>query len=103
MNSKTASIEQVPAAGWREWSDRTKGVIVDVREAWEWQSTGVIPGSETISLGNLQLVADRFDRGTPLLLVCQSGNRSMTAAHELVAAGFRNLANLAGGIAALAY
>lgn len=95
-------IEQVPAAGWKAWQARNNGVIVDVREPWEWAQTGVLPDSETISLSNLQLVAQRFDPNTPVLLVCRSGNRSQTAAEYLVKAGFRNVANLAGGIVALA-
>lgn len=96
------NIEQVPARGWKNWVERTGGVIVDVREPWEWSSTGILPDSETISLSNLQLVTERFDHDTPLLLVCRSGNRSMTAAEFLVRAGFRKIANLAGGITALA-
>lgn len=95
-------IEQVPAAGWKSWQSRTGGVIIDVREPWEWAQTGILPESETISLSNLQLVTQRFDAGTPVLLVCRSGNRSQTAAEYLVKAGFRNVANLAGGIVALA-
>lgn len=99
--NRTSTIEQVPAREWRGWADRTDGVIIDVREPWEWQSTGVLPGSETISLGNLPLAAQRYDRSTPVLLVCASGNRSMTAADHLATAGFTNIANLAGGISAL--
>ena len=96
------NIEQVPARGWKGWVDRTGGVIIDVREPWEWQSTGILPDSQTISLSSLQLVTQRFDLDTPLLLVCRSGNRSMTAAEYLAKAGYRNIANLAGGITALA-
>jgi rhodanese-related sulfurtransferase len=95
-------IEQVPAAGWQQWVTRTGGVIVDVREPWEWQSTGVLPDAVTISLGNLQQVIDRFQPETPMLVVCRSGNRSQTAAEYLARAGYRNVANLAGGIIALA-
>jgi rhodanese-related sulfurtransferase len=95
-------IEQVPATAWQQWVTRTGGVIVDVREPWEWQSTGVLPDAETISLGNLQQVVDRFQPETPILVVCRSGNRSQTAAEYLVRAGYSNVANLAGGILALA-
>ena len=95
-------IEQVPAAGWRSWRTRTGGVIVDVREPWEWAQTGILPDSETISLSSLQQVIQRFTTDTPMLLVCRSGNRSQTAAEYLARAGFRNVANLAGGIVAVA-
>jgi rhodanese-related sulfurtransferase len=100
--SHDLNIEQVPARAWKTWADRTGGVIIDVREPWEWQSTGILPDSETISLANVHLVTQRFDQDTPLLLVCRSGNRSMTAAEYLAKAGYRNIANLIGGITALA-
>lgn len=95
-------IEQVPAAAWQQWVSRTNGVIVDVREPWEWQSTGVLPGSETISLSDLRRVIETHTQDTPILLVCRSGNRSQTAAEFLARAGYRNVANLVGGIIALA-
>lgn len=99
------NVEQVPGENWRSWSDRTGGTILDVREPWEWSATGVLPGSETISLGQLAGEMKRLDRHSPVLVVCQSGNRSMSAAQMLIANGFRNVANLAGGImrAAAAY
>jgi phage shock protein E len=95
-------IEQVPATGWQHWATRTNGVIIDVREPWEWQSTGVLPGTVTISLGDLQRVVTTYDTETPILLVCRSGNRSQTAAEFLARAGYSKIANLAGGITALA-
>lgn len=91
-------IEQVPATDWQAWVTKNNATIVDVREPMEWRSTGVLPGSETISLGDLGAVLQRFDRATPLLMVCRSGNRSQTAAEFLARAGFRQVANLAGGI-----
>ena len=91
-------IEQVPAAGWQEWVNRNNAVIVDVREPWEWQSTGVLPDSKLISLRSLPSSLDTLDRNTPVLMVCRSGNRSQTAAEYLMSAGFRQVANLRGGI-----
>jgi phage shock protein E len=95
-------IEQVAAQGWKEWVGRTNGVIIDVREPWEWQSTGVLPESVTISLGELTRVTETYPTETPILLVCRSGNRSQSAAEYLARAGYSNVANLSGGIVALA-
>ena len=95
-------VEQVPAAAWQSWRSRTGGVIIDVREPWEWAATGTIPDSETISLSNLREATQRFSPETPILLVCRSGNRSMAAAEFLVGAGFQHVANLTGGVSALA-
>ncbi len=91
-------IEQVSAARWQEWVRSTGGTIIDVREPFEWHATGVLPGSETISLGQLRSVLERFERKTPLLLVCRSGNRSQAAAEFLAGAGFNHVANLRDGI-----
>ena len=46
-------IEQVPAAEWHQWVTSNQATILDVREPWEWQSTGVLPDSELISSRNL--------------------------------------------------
>jgi rhodanese-related sulfurtransferase len=95
-------IEQVPAAGWQEWITRNNAVIVDVREPWEWQSTGVLPDSKLISLRDLPAALETLDRNTALLMVCRSGNRSQSAAEFLASAGFRQVANLRSGIMGVA-
>ena len=95
-------IEQVPAAGWQQWATSNDAVIIDVREPWEWQSTGVLPDSKLISLRNLPQALDTLDRNTAVLLVCRSGNRSQSAAEFLASAGFRQVANLRGGIMGVA-
>ncbi len=101
MTLHSTTIEQVPALQWQRWVTDTGGVIVDVREPLEWQTTGVLPGSELISLAELPAALGRLDRETPVLVVCRSGNRSQQAAEFLAARGFRRVANLAGGLAAL--
>lgn len=95
-------IEQVPAAGWQSWVVRNQAVIIDVREPWEWQSTGVLPDSKLISLRNLPSAVGTLDPNTPILVVCRSGNRSQSAAEFLTGAGFSQVANLRGGIIGVA-
>ncbi|GGN04333.1 transferase [Thermus composti] len=65
--------------------------VVDVREAWEYQG-GHIPKAANIPLS--ELPKDR-----PILLVCNSGNRSGVAAEFLVQQGFsgERVYNLEGG------
>jgi rhodanese-related sulfurtransferase len=97
----TTTIEQVMASDWQSWARDHDATVLDVREPHEWAATGVLPGSELISLGELPRSLDRLDRSKPLLVVCRSGNRSQTAAEFLTAAGYR-AANLAGGVLAIA-
>ncbi len=101
MTLRSTTIEQVPAADWNRWVTQRRGVILDVREPIEWQTTGVLPDSQLISLAELPAALDRLDRDTPILVVCRSGNRSQQAAEFLARRGFRQVANLAGGLAAL--
>lgn len=97
----TTTIEQVMAPAWQAWTRQHDAVVLDVREPHEWAATGVLPGSELISLGELPRSLDRLDPRTAILVVCRSGNRSQTAAEFLTRAGFR-AANLSGGIIAVA-
>lgn len=96
------TIEQVPAADWRRWSDEHAATILDVREPHEWSATGVLPGSKLISLGSLMHTLGDLEPTRPVLLVCRAGNRSQVAAGLLVRAGFSKVANLAGGLVAVA-
>lgn len=92
--------------GYRDVSPRElhaalgKARIIDVREPHEVASSGRIAGAENIPLGTLDQAARGFRRDEPLVLVCRSGARSARASAALAAAGFRAVANLAGGMLA---
>lgn len=71
-------------------------VIVDIRAPEEWKSTGVIPGSKTVTFydreGHYDLAEfarslSRIapDLKTPVVLVCRSGHRSGEAGKMLAA------------------
>jgi adenylyltransferase/sulfurtransferase len=71
--------------------------LIDVREEWEWQ-IAKLPGAKLIPLGSLESRVDSLDRNREIVLYCKSGIRSLHAAEMLADKGFRNLANLSGGI-----
>ena len=75
-------------------------VLVDVREAHE-RANGQAEGSLGIAKADLE--ADPFrhlpDRGAEIMLICQSGVRSMQSAKTLAEAGYTQLASVAGGTA----
>jgi len=75
-----------------------EGVIVDVREPWEW-SGGYAQGAELISLSNLQARADDLPKQNPIFFICASGNRSYQAADYFRSLGY-DARSVAGGTAA---
>jgi hydroxyacylglutathione hydrolase len=75
--------------------------VIDVRAASEWE-TGHLPGAIHIPLGHLADRAAELPAGVPIVVQCQSGNRSSIGASVLERLGFSNVANLSGGITAWA-
>ena len=84
----------------RVWTDRS-AQLVDVREPDEW-AEGHIPGAIHIPLGDLAERAGELIAESPVVLICRSGVRSLTAADELIARGFRDVASFSGGMLAWA-
>jgi hydroxyacylglutathione hydrolase len=74
-------------------------MVVDVRSLAEWR-TGHIVGSMHILLGRLLAQMADKPRSQPVVLLCESGSRSAIGASLLTAAGFTDVANLTGGLAA---
>ena len=73
--------------------------IVDVRESDEYVGLlGHIQGSILVPLGELIEKTKDLDSSTPIITVCRSGARSAQAAMKLDKAGFKKVANLAGGM-----
>ncbi|MBB3344614.1 molybdopterin-synthase adenylyltransferase MoeB [Luteimonas sp. RC10] len=72
--------------------------LIDVREAHE-RVTGIAEGAEGVDRATLEAAPQVHvpDRAAPLLLICQSGRRSLQAAHALAAAGYTDVASVAGG------
>lgn len=73
--------------------------IVDVREPGEFDGPlGHIRGAILLPLGELTKRAGELDPARPLVAVCRAGGRSAQAIAILQKAGFRDIANLAGGM-----
>ena len=94
-------------AGYREVSPqavfaaRGQVRLIDVREPPELDGElGYIAGVEPVPLATLAHRAEPWDRDDELVLVCRSGARSARGAEQLVAAGFRKVMNLTGGMLA---
>jgi rhodanese-related sulfurtransferase len=69
--------------------------LLDVREAHEF-ATGHVPGAVSVPMSTLPATVHDLDRSTEYLIICQSGNRSLTVATWLAQQGFR-VTNVRGG------
>lgn len=77
-------------------------VLVDVREPDEWSGPlGHVAGSRLVPLGRLAGEAPALVeslRGRPVVTVCRSGARSLTAAMILRRAGLKDVRSMRGGM-----
>ena len=73
-------------------------VLIDVREASEWEQ-GHIPGASHISKSYIeqQIEAAAPDREQPVVLYCAGGVRSLFAAQTLQEMGYTNVASMSRG------
>lgn len=73
-------------------------ILVDVREAHE-RATGFAAGAQGVVRAELEADPEAIvpNRDREIVLICQSGARSMKAAQALEAMGYTNLASVEGG------
>lgn len=71
--------------------------LVDVREAGEL-AIARLPGAVHIPLHDIPARAEELDREAPIAMLCHHGMRSEMAARWLEQQGWRDVANVAGGI-----
>jgi len=72
-------------------------LLIDVRESFEWE-LGYIEGSLLMPLGEIWQRAAEIDPDREVILICEEGIRSSTAASLLLRRGFPRAANVPGGI-----
>lgn len=81
--------------------NRDDAVIIDVRDAAEY-AAGHLLNAQHIPLGELEKRVGELEKlkDKPVILNCQSGSRSTSGCDILRKAGFTQVHNLEGGIAA---
>jgi glyoxylase-like metal-dependent hydrolase (beta-lactamase superfamily II)/rhodanese-related sulfurtransferase len=81
-------------------AERADGIqILDVREPDEFTGPlGHIRGAVLIPLGDLAERAGELAKDRPIVAVCRAGSRSAQATNMLQQAGFKDVANLTGGM-----
>ena len=71
--------------------------ILDVRNPAEWE-VARLPGAILATPELMREIRDEWDPGTPILIYCHHGIRSMISGLKLRMAGFNRIYNLKGGI-----
>jgi rhodanese-related sulfurtransferase len=74
-------------------------LVLDVREAWELQIAR-IPGVLHIPMQQIPARVGELNPEVEIIVMCRSGGRSLQVARFLEQRGFRDAANLSGGILA---
>lgn len=70
--------------------------LVDVRSQMEFQQ-GHVPGAINIPLQDLQGRTQEISNEKPVVVICASGNRSMSGSDIFTREGFSEVYNLQGG------
>lgn len=71
-------------------------ILIDVRESWEYNG-GHAKGAKSIPLSQLRQRLGEVPRDREILVICQSGHRSMNAAQMLHQQGIAQVTNVSGG------
>jgi rhodanese-related sulfurtransferase len=97
LNIQSYNYEKVEIAFYKKLINIGYG-IVDVRTPQEFDS-GHINNAVNIDLNNASFVSkiNLFDKKTPILIYCRSGNRSQKAGLIMDSLGFEKIFDLNGG------
>lgn len=93
MNSITAP----ELAAWLADSRREPPLLLDVREAWEFE-TARIAGARLVPMGEVAGRLSEIGADREVVAICHHGNRSARVALFLEKNGYRKVHNLVGGV-----
>jgi rhodanese-related sulfurtransferase len=92
------TLKQLSATGLKKKiQQEEKLFLLDVREPHEFQYAH-IANSVSIPLNQIPARLDELDPQQEIVVICHHGMRSQKAANYLAQSGFKNIANLTGGI-----
>jgi len=90
-------IDPRELAAWLADAGREQPLLLDVREAWEWD-TARIEGSRHIPMRELPARLAEVDPQRDVVAICHHGGRSHQVAMFLEKNGFSKVHNLQGGV-----
>ncbi len=89
-----------PSVAHKKLAQKPKPFLLDVRQPEEFRA-GHIPGAKLIPLRELPTRLKELPKNQEIIVVCHSGNRSLSATRHLAGAGYQ-VVNLQGGMIAWA-
>jgi hydroxyacylglutathione hydrolase len=92
-------LSTIDSAGLHEQLAHQQVAVIDVRGASEY-ATGSIQGSHLLPFGYIEQRPGEIPKDRPIVVMCQTGRRSVVAASVLEANGYTQVSNLLGGIEA---
>jgi len=103
-----AGIENLTPDQVSEELANNNAILIDLREAEEFEQNGRIPGAIHAPRGMVEFYADattpyhrpEFDKSKRLIFHCAGGGRSALTVATLKEMGYENIAHLDGGIKA---
>jgi len=88
-------------SAWLNDQERSKPLLLDVREPWELQ-TCRIPGAIHVPMREIPARLKELNTEADTVVICHHGVRSMRVAHFLEQQSFASVYNLTGGVNAWA-
>ena len=95
----TTPLREVDPQTLKRWLDENKAVLIDVRESDEYVREH-IPGSRLVPLSSFDAADFPRDHDKIAVFHCNTGNRTCTAAPQILGAGFAEVYHLDGGLQA---
>ncbi|NND64524.1 MAG: rhodanese-like domain-containing protein [Gammaproteobacteria bacterium] len=100
-SKQTLDVDEVDAQTAKSWLDDNRAVLIDVREADEYQQQNIEGAClAPLSSFDADAVLGEHEKNKLLIIQCRTGGRSCQAAKYLLAAGGTKIYNLTGGIEA---
>jgi rhodanese-related sulfurtransferase len=90
-------LQSIDSETLKQWLDQDKITLIDVREPSE-HAGEYIAGSILVPLSTFDPKNVPSDSSKPVVLYCQTSNRSGQAAQKLLASGFEQVSHLQGGL-----
>jgi len=95
--SEIQSISTEDLANRLQGENGNDALYIDVREHDEYVA-GHVEGMLNFPLSNLEESMKKIPKDIEVVIICQSGNRSMQAAELFQRNGYENIVNVEGGI-----
>lgn len=94
------AVIQISVTDLKRWLNdaaRSKPLLLDVREAWEFERCA-LPNSRHIPMTEMPARVGELNAQADTVVICHHGGRSLAVANYLDQAGFQHVHNLSGGV-----